>query len=69
MTRAGAKPGDRVIVTGPLGGAAAGLLLLDRPELAAGLDASEADALRARQLRPRARIAAGRALAQRGPAR
>jgi len=45
---------------------AAGLLLLDRPELADALDASAADALRRRQLRPSPRLAAGRALAASG---
>jgi thiamine-monophosphate kinase len=66
VTRAGAQPGDALIVTGPLGGAAAGLLLLERPDLAAGLEPGEADALRVRQLRPVARFAAGRALAAAG---
>jgi thiamine-monophosphate kinase len=55
-----------VVVTGELGGAAAGLLLLDRPELADALDASAAHALRRRQLRPSPRLAAGRALAASG---
>lgn len=51
--------GDVLLVTGRLGGAAAGLqLLLD------GLDASDASAIRwlDRQLRPRARLAEGQAL-------
>jgi len=66
VPRAGAEPGNVVVVTGELGGAAAGLLLLDRPELADALDASAADALRRRQLRPSPRLAAGRALAASG---
>jgi thiamine-monophosphate kinase len=62
VTRAGARPGDVLVVTGELGGAGAGLLLLE------GLDAPvpEADALRARQLDPTPRLAAGRALAAAG---
>jgi thiamine-monophosphate kinase len=66
VSRAGAEPGDVVVVTGELGGAAAGLLLLDRPELADALDASAADALRRRQLTPSPLLAAGRALAASG---
>jgi thiamine-monophosphate kinase len=64
--RSGARSGDVVAVTGELGGAAAGLLLLERPELAAGLDRDLADALRRRQLEPTPRLAAGRALAATG---
>ncbi len=66
VSRAGAEPGNVVVVTGELGGAAAGLLLLDRPELADALDASAADALRRRQLTPSPLLAAGRALAASG---
>ena len=66
VRRAGAAPGDAVCVTGELGGAAAGLLLLERPELADGIDAALAGALRARQLEPKLRLAAGRALAGAG---
>jgi thiamine-monophosphate kinase len=65
VTRAGARPGDALVVTGELGGAAAGLALLERPS-AAGLDAPTADALRARQLDPTPRLAAGQALAAAG---
>lgn len=69
LTRSGARPGDEVVLAGPLGLSAAGLLLLqasvgktnERPE--AHLDA--APALRAYR-RPVARIAAG--LAARGVA-
>ena len=66
VTRAGAAAGDELFVTGELGGAAAGLLLLERPELAAGLPDELARGLRARQLEPVPRLAAGRALAEAG---
>ena len=59
VRRAGAGAGRPVVVTGELGGAAAGLLLLERPELPAALDAEVAAALRARQLEPVPRLAAG----------
>lgn len=58
ITRGGARPGDVLVVTGELGGAAAGLLLLE-----AG---SDEDVLVARQLEPQPRLAAGRALAAAG---
>ena len=72
VLRSGAHPDDLVLVTGSLGAAHAGLLLLQlgavdldavRAEIA---DASGADglaALAARQLRPRPRLEEGRALA------
>jgi thiamine-monophosphate kinase len=66
VTRAGAKAGDVLLVTGPLGGAAAGRLLLDRPELERAVDAQTAARLRSRQLRPLPRLAAGSALAAAG---
>jgi len=66
VTRAGAREGDVLLLTGPVGGAAAGLRLLEDEELATGLDAATRDALRERQLRPRALTGAGLALARHG---
>jgi thiamine-monophosphate kinase len=66
VRRSGARPGEVLAVTGELGGAAAGLLILERPELADAVGAKIADGLRRRQVEPRPRIAAGRALAASG---
>lgn len=66
VRRSGAHPGDVLVVTGELGGAAAGRLLLDRPELASDLPGETADRLRARQLDPTPRLRSGRALAEAG---
>ncbi|HEX6116033.1 MAG TPA: thiamine-phosphate kinase [Solirubrobacterales bacterium] len=68
VRRDGAAPGQLVAVTGKLGGAAAGQLLLERPELGEGIGEATAAALRARQLEPSPRLAAGRALAGAGAA-
>ena len=64
--RAGAADGDAVCVTGNLGGAAAGLMLLEHPELCQGLSERVRTAVTARQLAPEPRLAAGRALAEAG---
>lgn len=61
VTRAGAQPGDAVVVTGEIGGAAAGLRLLGT-ETGRDSDGS----LIARQLSPTPRVAAGQALARAG---
>jgi thiamine-monophosphate kinase len=66
VRRSGARPGDALAVTGELGGAAAGLLVLERPELAEALGEPVAAALRRRQLEPEPRLAAGLALAGAG---
>jgi thiamine-monophosphate kinase len=62
--RDGAEPGDRVGVTGTLGGSAAGHLLLERK--GSGLDTELGDELLERHLRPRPLIDAGAALARAG---
>jgi len=66
LRRSGGRPGDLLCVTGALGAAAAGLLALEEPGLAAGLDPVRAEALRAAHRRPEPRLAAGRALAGAG---
>lgn len=66
LTRAGARPGDRVLVTGALGGAAAAVRL----GLTGGAAPAtpEDRALHGRYARPEARIAFGAALAELGSA-
>lgn len=66
VSRDGARPGDAIVVTGELGGAAAGFVLLDQPQLVNALDPSLAGALRARQLTPEPRLRAGAELARAG---
>ncbi|HKA66490.1 MAG TPA: thiamine-phosphate kinase [Solirubrobacterales bacterium] len=64
--RGGAEPGDALVLTGEIGGAAAGLLLLEQPRLAKAVPGQTAERLRLRQLDPTPRLAAGRALAAAG---
>jgi thiamine-monophosphate kinase len=66
VLRSGAREGDVLVVTGELGGAAAGLALLERPELADGIPEGVAEGLRRRQLEPEPRLDAGLALASAG---
>lgn len=77
--RGGARPGDALVLTGEIGGAGAGLVLLQNPDLSAdpafsapiggtndGSTNEMGAALLSRQLEPRPRLDAGRALAAAG---
>jgi thiamine-monophosphate kinase len=66
VSRGGAQPGDLLVLTGEIGGAAAGRLLLDEPGLGGALAETTRERLRARQLDPRPRLRCGRALAAAG---
>ncbi len=66
VTRGGAEPGDLLVLTGEIGAAAAGRLLLEFPDLAGVVPENTASHLRARQLDPMPRLRSGRALAQAG---
>jgi thiamine-monophosphate kinase len=66
VTRGDAAPGDLLVLTGEIGGAAAGRLLLDDPSLASAVPEAAAARLRARQLDPSPRLRSGGALARAG---
>ncbi len=66
VSRAGAKPGDLIGVTGELGGAAAALLLLKNIEERKEIPAGVREKLLTRQLNPRPRLDEGHALAETG---
>ena len=66
VTRAGARPRDVVAVTGELGGAAAGLMLVESESHPDGLSDGQREALAARQLDPAPRLREGRALGATG---
>ncbi len=64
LRRNGARPGDRIVVSGTLGASGAGLALLQDPALRDR--ATTADLLVGAHLRPNPRIALGKLLAARG---
>ena len=66
--RAGAEAGFALCATGSFGGAAAGLMLLEHPQLRDAVPEGIASAAIERQLAPQPRLAAGRALAAAGAA-
>jgi thiamine-monophosphate kinase len=76
VARRGGQPGDALVLTGEIGGAAAGLDLVDNPPPAADLafggqmgreeTRSAIEGLVGRQLEPMPRLAAGQALARAG---
>jgi len=63
VTRAGARPGDALVLTGEVGGARAGLALLEDRRLEERAPDAAAT-LRARQLEPHPQLGAGRILAR-----
>jgi thiamine-monophosphate kinase len=64
LLRSGAREGDLLCVTGLLGAAAAGLILLEQPGLP--VPSGDAERLVAAHRRPEPRLAAGRTLAREG---
>lgn len=64
LARSGARPGDRIVVSGTLGASAAGLELHRRPELA--VKATTSELLIGAHLRPQPRLALGALLAEVG---
>lgn len=66
MLRSGARPGDRVLVTGHVGDAAAGLAVALDPDLS--VTTSEREALLARYLTPTPRLPEGALIARSGSA-
>jgi thiamine-monophosphate kinase len=66
VTRAGARPGDRLVVSGPLGAAAAGLALLERDDQPARELLGRFPGLAVAHRRPRPELATGMRLAHAG---
>ncbi len=68
ILRKGARPGDLVLVTGQLGNASGGLLLMTRKELEGELDSKEVDVLTRAHIMPTPRVREGQVIAQSGRA-
>jgi thiamine-monophosphate kinase len=66
ITRAGATPGDVLLLSGEIGAAAAGLLLAERPELTDAVPGETSERLRRRLFDPSPRLAVGATLASAG---
>jgi thiamine-monophosphate kinase len=66
VKRSGAQPGDTLVLSGEIGGAVGGLLLLEKTGLDETLSGDTGERLRARQLEPQPRLGAGRALGAAG---
>lgn len=66
VLRSGARAGDVVVVTGPLGRSAAGLAILERPSVPGEIGAEALASVTAAHLRPVPRVAEGQWLAQAG---
>jgi thiamine-monophosphate kinase len=66
VKRKGGQAGDLLVLTGEIGGAAAGRLLLEDPALASAIPEATAQQLRGRQLDPTPRLRCGQTLAGAG---
>lgn len=69
LRRSAARPGDLVFVSGPLGGAAAGLALQQSKALGRGMDPAQVELLKRKQRMPLPQVLAGRWLLQEKAAR